>query len=152
MSGKAAKGPAVEDGQLFQRLDMWLWCARVAKARSDCARLVEEGVLRLNRQPTFKAHAKLRVGDVLTLVLRGEVRVWRVLALASRRGPAAEARLLYEELGEAGGTQTETDPGGPCAKDGAAAYEGPNELPDFGNSQGEFQSPVRPIERDEHES
>ena len=84
----------------WQRLDLWLWCARLAKGRGDCARLVEEGGLRLNRQPTLKAHAKLRVGDVLTIALRGEVRVWRVLALASRRGPAAEARLLYEEVPE----------------------------------------------------
>ncbi|GAB0112733.1 RNA-binding S4 domain-containing protein [Acidisoma sp. C75] len=84
----------------WQRLDLWLWCARLAKTRGDCARLVEAGGLRLNRQPTLKAHAKLRPGDVLTIALRGEVRVWRVLALATRRGPAAEAQLLYEELPE----------------------------------------------------
>ena len=41
-----------------------------------------------------------RVGDVLTLGLHGRVRVWRVLALASRRGPPAEARSLYEDLSE----------------------------------------------------
>ncbi|MCB8883271.1 RNA-binding S4 domain-containing protein [Acidisoma cellulosilytica] len=100
---------------------MWLWCARVAKARSDCAQLVEEGALRLNRQPTLKPHAKLRVGDVLTMALRGEVRVWRVRALAERRGPAPEARLLYEEVPENASTDSETDAGGPCAKDSATA-------------------------------
>jgi ribosome-associated heat shock protein Hsp15 len=67
-------------------------------ARSDCAAWVAEGGLRLNRQPTDKAHAKLRVGDVLTLPLRNSVRVVRVVALAQRRGPATEARLLYEEI------------------------------------------------------
>ena len=82
----------------WQRLDKWLWCARFMKARSDCARLVEAGGLRLNRQPTDKAHARLRPGDVLTLALRGEVRVVEVLALAPRRGPAAEARALYREI------------------------------------------------------
>jgi ribosome-associated heat shock protein Hsp15 len=152
MSGKAAKVAGGADAAAFQRLDMWLWCARVAKARSDCARLVEEGALRLNRQPTQKAHAKLRVGDVLTMVLRGEVRVWRVLALAARRGPAAEARLLYEELPEAGGMLAERDTAGPCAKDGAAAYEGPDETPDSGNVEGGFQAPFRRIERDGPES
>jgi ribosome-associated heat shock protein Hsp15 len=84
----------------WQRLDLWLWCARLAKTRAECARLVAGGAVRLNRQPTDKAHARLRVGDVLTVALHGRVRVWRVLALAARRGPPAEARLLYEDLAE----------------------------------------------------
>ena len=86
----------------WQRLDKWLWCARVAKTRAACSRLVEEGGVRINRQPTDKPHARLRPGDVLTFALgsadRGVVRVWRVLALAGRRGPAPEARALYEDL------------------------------------------------------
>ncbi|MFC3126529.1 RNA-binding S4 domain-containing protein [Pseudoroseomonas globiformis] len=86
----------------WQRLDKWLWCARVAKTRAECSRLVERGALRLNRQPVDKPHAKLRVGDVITLALggseRGIVKVWRVQALAERRGPAPEARTLYEDL------------------------------------------------------
>jgi ribosome-associated heat shock protein Hsp15 len=86
----------------WQRLDKWLWCARVAKTRTACSRLVEEGGVRINRQPTDKPHARLRPGDVLTFALgsadRGVVRVWRVLALAERRGPAPEAQALYEDL------------------------------------------------------
>ena len=83
----------------WQRLDKWLWSARFGKARSECARLIEGGLVRINRQPTDKAHARLRPGDVLTLPLpRVGVRVVRVLALATRRGPAAEARTLYEEV------------------------------------------------------
>ncbi len=82
----------------WQRLDKWLWCARFMKARADCARLVQEGLLRINRQPTDKPHAKLRVGDVVTLPLRGDVRVIEILALATRRGPAPEARLLYRDI------------------------------------------------------
>jgi len=85
-------------GDPFQRLDLWLWCARLAKTRAECARQVAAGAVRLNRQPTDKAHARLRVGDVLTIGLHGRVRVWRVAALASRRGPPAEARMLYEDL------------------------------------------------------
>ena len=68
------------------------------KARRDCAVLVGEGAVRINRQPTEKAHARLRAGDVLTVAIRDEVRVLRVLALAARRGPATEARRLYEEI------------------------------------------------------
>lgn len=92
-----AQAPAESD---WQRLDAWLWCARVAKTRSACARLIEQGSFRVNRQPTDKAHARVRVGDVLTFALDrgGAVRVWRVLGLAERRGPAPEARLLYEDL------------------------------------------------------
>nr|WP_255575004.1 S4 domain-containing protein [Caldovatus aquaticus] len=88
-------------------MDTWLWCARVAKTRALCARLVAQGGVRINRQPTDKPHARLRPGDVLTFAPgpRAPVRIWRVLALAERRGPATEARALYEDL-------TEPAPGG----------------------------------------
>ena len=82
----------------WQRLDKWLWCARFMKARADCACFVAGGLVRINRQPTEKPHARLRIGDVLTLPLTAGVRVVRVAALAARRGPAPEARLLYEEI------------------------------------------------------
>jgi ribosome-associated heat shock protein Hsp15 len=84
----------------WQRLDKWLWHARFIRARGDCARVLERGRLRINRIPTDKAHARLRVGDLLTLPLHGRIRVVEVLALAGRRGPASEARLLYREIGE----------------------------------------------------
>jgi ribosome-associated heat shock protein Hsp15 len=71
------------------------------RQRSDCARLVGQGSIRINRLPTEKVHAKLRVGDVLTVPVHGAVRVLRVAALAARRGPAAEARTLYEEIADA---------------------------------------------------
>ena len=76
------------------------------RQRSDCAALVARGSIRINRQATDKAHARLRVGDVLTVPVHGAVRVVRVLALAERRGPATEARLLYAEISETAG--------GPC--------------------------------------
>ena len=91
--------PDIEDRD-WQRLDKWLWCARVMRQRSDCADLVARGSIRINRQPTVKAHARLRVGDVLTIPIRGDVRVLRVTALAERRGPAAEACLLYEDVSD----------------------------------------------------
>ena len=70
------------------------------KLRAGCARWVAEGAIRINRQPTDKPHARLRPGDVLTLPVAGSVRVVRVLALAARRGPAPEARALYEDVAE----------------------------------------------------
>jgi ribosome-associated heat shock protein Hsp15 len=71
------------------------------RARTDCAGLVAQGAIRINRQPTDKPHARLRVGDVLTIPVHGGVRVLRVAGLAVRRGPAAEARLLYDDLSQA---------------------------------------------------
>jgi ribosome-associated heat shock protein Hsp15 len=61
---------------------------------------VSEGSVRINRQPTEKPHAKLRCGDVLTFPLGNGIRIVRVVALATRRGPPAEARTLYEEVAE----------------------------------------------------
>jgi ribosome-associated heat shock protein Hsp15 len=71
------------------------------RARTDCQALVATGSIRINRQPTDKPHARLRIGDVLTVPVHGSVRVVRVTALAVRRGPAPEARLLYQEITEA---------------------------------------------------
>lgn len=90
---------AAEDRD-WQRLDKWLWCARFLKARADCVRLVSQGLVRINRQPTDKPHARLRVGDVVTLPLRSGVRVVRVVALTARRGRPGDARLLYDEIVE----------------------------------------------------
>jgi ribosome-associated heat shock protein Hsp15 len=93
--------PEQEDRD-WQRLDKWLWCARFLRARSGCAALAGRGGIRINRQATDKPHARLRVGDVLTIPLGAAVRVVRIRALATRRGPASAARLLYEELDETG--------------------------------------------------
>ena len=76
------------------------------RQRTDCAALVARGSIRVNRQPTDKAHARVRVGVVRTVPVHGSVRVVRVVSLAARRGPATEARMLYEEISEA--------VGGPC--------------------------------------
>jgi ribosome-associated heat shock protein Hsp15 len=79
------------------RLDQWLWFARFAKSRSLAARLCASGVVMLNGSAVTKAHQTVRVGDVVILPQGGWQRTVRVLALGVRRGPASEARLLYEE-------------------------------------------------------
>ncbi len=84
-------------GAGYQRLDKWLWCARFASGRSDCVQMVESGLVRINRQPTNKPHAKVRIGDVLTLPLYSGVRVVEIRALSERRGPAPQARDLYKD-------------------------------------------------------
>ena len=80
------------------RLDKWLWHARFARTRSLAAKLVSAARFRINGNPTEKAHHAVRPGDVLTFPLGPHIRVIKVLALGIRRGPAPEARLLYEDL------------------------------------------------------
>lgn len=80
------------------RLDKWLWFARFVKSRSLATKLVAEGNMRVNGAPTQKAHLAVKPGDVLTFALGTHIRVIRIAALGARRGPAPEARLLYEDL------------------------------------------------------
>jgi ribosome-associated heat shock protein Hsp15 len=82
-----------------QRLDKWLWFARVAKTRTLAAQLVGGGKVRINRMRVLKPSHLLRPGDVLTVSLRGGVRVLEVLAIGERRGPPQEAQLLYRPVG-----------------------------------------------------
>ena len=80
------------------RLDKWLWYARFFKTRSLATKLCETGKLRLSGTPVAKAHQKVRCGDVLAFPQGQHIRVVKVLALATRRGPAPEAQTLYEDL------------------------------------------------------
>jgi ribosome-associated heat shock protein Hsp15 len=80
------------------RLDKWLWFARFVKTRSLATRLVTDGRMRINGAPTQKAHYSVKPGDVLTFPLGPHIRVIKVVALGSRRGPASEAQTLYEDL------------------------------------------------------
>ncbi len=80
------------------RLDKWLWHARFVKSRTRATVLCQSGKVRLNREPVAKAHIQVRPGDVLTFPLGDHVRVVRLIALGTRRGPASEAQTLYEDL------------------------------------------------------
>src|SRR5262245_44069179 len=81
-----------------QRLDKWLWCARLVKTRSGAARLVEAGKIRINGVRALKPSRLVQGGDVVTAIYLGRVSVLRVAGVAERRGPAELARLLYEDL------------------------------------------------------
>ena len=80
------------------RIDKWLWYARVFKSRSLAAKFVLMGKVRINRNRVRKASVNLCVGDILTFPIGKDVRVYEVLQLGTRRGPASEARLLYRDL------------------------------------------------------
>ena len=81
-----------------QRLDKWLWFARMARTRTAAAELVAEGHVRVNGQRVTQAAKAVRAGDVLTIALQRDVRLLRIIAAGERRGPYEEARLLYEDL------------------------------------------------------
>jgi ribosome-associated heat shock protein Hsp15 len=85
-------------GPTTRRLDQWLWCARFAKSRSLAARLCTGGAVSVNGEKARKASRAIRPGDLLGLRLGKSRRSIRIVALGDRRGPAPEARGLYEEI------------------------------------------------------
>jgi ribosome-associated heat shock protein Hsp15 len=82
------------------RIDKWLFHARFCKTRTIAQEKAEAGRIRLNGHRVEKASCSVRIGDVLTLPVGGKVLALRILQLGVRRGPAPEARALYEVLEE----------------------------------------------------
>jgi ribosome-associated heat shock protein Hsp15 len=82
----------------MQRIDKWLWHARVVRTRSAAAGLAAAGHVRVNGQRIDAPSRAVRAGDVVTVGLDRTVRVMKVLGFAERRGAAETARVLYEEL------------------------------------------------------
>ena len=81
-----------------QRIDKWLWHARVVRTRSSAAALVDEGHVRLNGARVTANSQPVKAGDVVTVALERTVRVMRVIGFAERRGDAAAARTLCEDM------------------------------------------------------
>lgn len=81
-----------------QRLDKWLWHARVVKARTSAAALVESGHVRINGVREKSPGHAVKLGDVVTVALDNSVRLLKVAGFAERRGDAASARVLYDDL------------------------------------------------------
>jgi ribosome-associated heat shock protein Hsp15 len=81
-----------------QRVDQWLWFARITKSRTLAQDLVARGKVRVNRIKIDKPSTLVKPGDVLTLVIGPAVRSLEILAIGTRRGPAAEARVLFHDL------------------------------------------------------
>ena len=80
------------------RVDKWLWHARFFKTRNLASVTVREGHLRVNGQKISKPATNVKLGDVLTFPQGRDVRVVKLLAVGSRRGPASEAQTLYQDL------------------------------------------------------
>ena len=80
------------------RLDKWLWHARFFKTRGLSAKQVSGGHVRVNANKTLKPAHSVTAGDVLTFPQNDQIRVIKIVALGSRRGPAPEAQALYEDL------------------------------------------------------
>ena len=80
------------------RIDKWLWHARFFKSRTLANAQCAAGKVRLDGTAVSKAHATVRPGQVLTFVQGRHVRVVKVVAIGTRRGPASEAQALYEDL------------------------------------------------------
>jgi ribosome-associated heat shock protein Hsp15 len=81
------------------RIDRFLHCIRLVKSRTLAQALVEAGHVRIDGKRVLKSSEEVRAGQVVALPLRGTVRVLRVVTLPQRRGPPAEARTCYDELG-----------------------------------------------------
>jgi ribosome-associated heat shock protein Hsp15 len=81
------------------RIDRFLFFIRLAKSRTLAQALIETGYVRVDGKRVTKASEEVREGSVVGLPLRGRTCVLKVLALPSRRGPAAEARSCYVEVG-----------------------------------------------------
>ncbi|HLH90772.1 MAG TPA: RNA-binding S4 domain-containing protein [Xanthobacteraceae bacterium] len=86
----------MSDGR--QRIDKWLWHARVVRTRSAAAELAASGHVRVNGARIAAAAKPVRAGDVVTIALDARVRVLKVTGFAPRRGGAAEGQALYEDL------------------------------------------------------
>src|SRR5260370_40338612 len=81
-----------------QRIDKWLWHARVVRTRSAAAALSDAGLVRINGARIDTSSRPVRPGDVVTIALGRNVRVLKVIAYAERRGSADTVRALYEDL------------------------------------------------------
>jgi ribosome-associated heat shock protein Hsp15 len=87
------------------RIDRFLFFIRLVKSRTLAQHVVETGHVRLDGKRVEKPSEDVRAGSIIALPLHDQVRILRVLDLPTRRGPAAEPRACYQEVGidEGGG-------------------------------------------------
>jgi ribosome-associated heat shock protein Hsp15 len=81
-----------------QRVDRWLWHARIVRTRNAAAALAGSGYVRVNGARIDAPGRFIRTGDVVTVALDRTVRVLKVRGFAERRGAASTAEALYEDL------------------------------------------------------
>ncbi|MBX3023277.1 RNA-binding S4 domain-containing protein [bacterium] len=95
--GNEPGGPVTNASNPTTRVDRWLWAARAFKSRSQAAQACDGGKVMVN-DAGAKPHKLIRPGDEVAFTTPGGRRIWKVLDLAERRGPASVARALYEDL------------------------------------------------------
>jgi ribosome-associated heat shock protein Hsp15 len=88
-----------------QRIDKWLWHARMVRSRSDAAALTEAGYVRLNGRRITACSRSVRIGDVVTLALDRSIKVVKVEGFCEKRGGALAARALYRDLTTSSGAK-----------------------------------------------
>jgi ribosome-associated heat shock protein Hsp15 len=81
-----------------QRIDRWLWHARLVRTRGAAAALADSGFVRVNGQRIRAASRVVHAGDVVTVALNHAVRVLKVRGFVERRGPGGTGATLYEDL------------------------------------------------------
>lgn len=116
--------PAENEPSARQRLDKWLWFARVVKTRSAAAKLICQGHVRVNSRRIATPAKPVSPGDVLTIALERQVRVLKILATGLRRGPAVQARRLFEDLSSGLGPNAPPSAAGKSEGEGEGARKG----------------------------
>ena len=101
---------AIRSGSISVRLDKWLWYARFFKTRSLATKQISSGKLRINGEVTSKPHRHAQIGQILTFAQGNHIRVIRIDEIGQRRGPAAEAELLYTDLDPTEIGKVDTEP------------------------------------------
>lgn len=139
--GKPQAGDVAVPGESErQRIDKWLWHARVVKTRTLAQKLVNGGKVRVNREKVLAVSALVKIGDVMTIAVASRVRVLRVAGFSERRGSATMAQALFEDLtvapdqgaseaGAATGTGTASESGGE-ANDASRQHGGRDRHPE----------------------
>ena len=81
-----------------ERLDRFLFFSRAIKSRTLAQKIIETGAIRVNSEKTIDSDHRVGAGDVLTMAIHNRIVVWKILDAGTRRGPASEAAMLYEDL------------------------------------------------------
>lgn len=81
-----------------QRIDIWLWHARIYKTRSISTNFVSQNIFRLNSCSISKPAYKIKINDVLTFPWNNKIRVIKILNLTKQRMAAKNISLIYQEI------------------------------------------------------
>jgi len=81
-----------------QRIDKWLWHARIIKSRSLAQKLITSGKVRVDTVKITNASSQVRSSNVLTISLERDIKIIEITGIPKRRGPFSEAQTFYNDL------------------------------------------------------